>query len=155
MMKHTLLVFFLILFACHSGPSGLSPLVLAARSGDTAAIKLLVARGADPNLADTAANGWTPMEHAIHKHQVAAVTALLDAGANVNATSRNGTTALMMAAGYGYTDVVELLLARGADRTLKNAKGETALDLAKSGVTDIDRFTYFDKQTSTVKALTK
>lgn len=40
---------------------------------------------------------------------------LLDAGANLEAKSSSGATALMFASAAGYTDVVKLLLARGAD----------------------------------------
>jgi uncharacterized protein len=38
----------------------------------------------------------------------------------------------MIAVELGYADVVELLLARGADRTKKDKQGKTALDLATS-----------------------
>lgn len=40
---------------------------------------------------------------------------LLDAGADLEAKSSSGATALMFASAAGYTDVVKLLLARGAD----------------------------------------
>ncbi len=78
------------------------------------------------------------------------VDLLLDAGANVNAQvigSRNrsgtimayvagrdqeGKTALMAAAEGGNTAVVEHLLERGADPTIKDAEGKTALDFAKT-----------------------
>jgi ankyrin repeat protein len=36
----------------------------------------------------------------------------------------------MIAAELGYADIVELLLARGADRARKDKQGKTALDLA-------------------------
>ena len=59
----------------------------------------------------------------------------------------------MMAAGYGYTDIVKILLAHNADPRLAARDGITAVDLARSGVSDIDRFTVFDCQNDTVKAL--
>ena len=59
----------------------------------------------------------------------------------------------MMAAGYGYTDMVKLLLSRGANTRLKDSAGQTALDRAIEGANDIDRFTLFDCQNETVKAL--
>ena len=40
---------------------------------------------------------------------------LLDAGAPLDTKSSSGGTALMFAAAAGYTDIVRLLLARGAD----------------------------------------
>ena len=48
------------------------------------------------------------------------MTALLDKGADVNAKFRYGTTALFKAAERGNTEVVKVLLARGADVTAKD-----------------------------------
>jgi hypothetical protein len=59
----------------------------------------------------------------------------------------------MMAAGYGNAKLVEELLSRGADPYLQNSRGDTALSVAVSGVTDIDNFTYGRCQTETVKIL--
>jgi hypothetical protein len=68
---------------------------------------------------------------AVRKGDVAAVTALLDKGAEVNAKFRYGTTALFKAAERGHTDVVKLLLARGADATVKDSfYGATAMTWA-------------------------
>jgi ankyrin repeat protein len=133
--------------------AGYTPLIAAARSGNIAVIRLLVSRGADPNLRDAAVNSWTPLLHAIHKAQPGASATLLEAGANPNGTDTAGSTPLMMAAGYGYTDIVKILLAHGANPRLATGGGITAIDLARSGVPDIDRFTVFDCQDDTVKAL--
>ena len=134
--------------------AGHTPLILAAREGNVAMIRLLTSRGADPNLRDAAVNSWTPLLHAVHKDQPGSIAALLDAGANPNGTDTNGTTTpLMMAAGYGYTDLVKILLAHGANPRLASRDGITAIDLARSGVPDIDRFTVFDCQNTTVNAL--
>lgn len=57
---------------------------------------------------------------AVRKGDVAAVTALLDKGVDVNAKFRYGQTALFKAAERGHTEVVKLLLARGADVTVKD-----------------------------------
>jgi Ankyrin repeats (3 copies) len=93
----------------------------AARQGDVAAIASLLAAGA-PVDEPGGVNGWTPLQHAIHKNQPAAVKALLAAGADANAGSNpassshaGGVTPLMMAAGYGQLEIVEALLAAGAD----------------------------------------
>jgi ankyrin repeat protein len=62
---------------------------------------------------------------------VAGVTAALDNGADVNAKFRYGTTALFKAAERGNTDVVKLLLARGADVKVKDTfYGATAMTWA-------------------------
>jgi ankyrin repeat protein len=82
-----------------------------------------------------------------------AVAALLDAGADPNERAGGGSTALIMAAGYGATDIVRLLLAHGADPRIKDRNGDSALAVAISGVGDIDKFTLGHCQAATVKAL--
>jgi hypothetical protein len=52
---------------------------------------------------------------AARKGDAATVKALLDRGANVNAKSPYGSTALFFAADHGHADVVKLLLDRGAE----------------------------------------
>jgi ankyrin repeat protein len=55
---------------------------------------------------------------------------LIDNDAYIDAESPNGTTPLMMAAYYATPNAVKLMLEEGADPTLKNQDGMTALDLA-------------------------
>ena len=50
---------------------------------------------------------------AVRKGDVAAVTAALDKGADVNAKFRYGATALFKAAERGHTEIAKLLLDRG------------------------------------------
>src|SRR5687767_2928077 len=57
---------------------------------------------------------------AVRQGDVAAVTTLLDKGADVNAKFRYGATALFKAAERGNADIVKLLLARGADATARD-----------------------------------
>lgn len=57
---------------------------------------------------------------AVRKGDAAAVTALLDKGADVNAKFRYGATALFKAAERGNADVVAVLLDRGADVNVKD-----------------------------------
>jgi ankyrin repeat protein len=127
-------------------------LMWAARFGQPDAIVYLVKRGADPN-ARLGVNGWSILKHAVHKNEPASIEALLAAGADVNERGPRGETALMMAAGYGYTPIVRLLLARGADARIVSAKGQTAIELAAHGVFDIDRMTWGACQTETVRVL--
>ena len=151
MRKAALLVIFL--FGCGVRPyARFTPLVDAARAGDVASIRALLAHGTDPNQ-PAGNNGWTPLLHAVHKHQIASVGALLDGGADINRMSPDRTTPLMMAAGYGYTDIVELLLERGADPRIADGGGFHAIDLAAAGIPDIDRFTLFRCQDDTVRVL--
>ena len=51
-------------------------LISAARDGNVELIRTLIKQGADPN-ERAGVNGWTPLMHAIHKDQKAAVVALL------------------------------------------------------------------------------
>src|SRR4029453_10347505 len=57
---------------------------------------------------------------AVRKGDAAAVTALLDRGADVNAKYRYGMTALFKAAERGHAEVVKILLDRGVDTKVKD-----------------------------------
>jgi ankyrin repeat protein len=48
----------------------------------------------------------------------------------VNATTKQGDSALLWAAKAGHGNLVELLLRNGADATLRNNRNEVALELA-------------------------
>jgi hypothetical protein len=93
-------------------------------------IEALVKAGEGVDARDSGPNGWTPMQHAVHKGQAAAVRALLAAGADPNGPDPLGTTPLMMASGYGQLDIVELLLAAGADPRRENHDNLDALQAA-------------------------
>ncbi|HEX8170204.1 MAG TPA: ankyrin repeat domain-containing protein [Thermoanaerobaculia bacterium] len=143
-MRKTLALPLLLLLttACTMHRDEQTPLVSAARAGDAAQVRALLARGADPN-EPSGENGWTPLLHAVHKGQREAAAALLDGGAAIDRGSPSGMTPLMMAAGYDDRDMVALLLRRGASLRATDAHGEAAVDYAMSGMIDLDRFTYF------------
>jgi ankyrin repeat protein len=103
-----------------------SPLMLASIKGHLEICRLLIARDADVNKP-----GWTPLHYAASGGNAEVVQLLLDNYAYVDAESPNGSTPLMMAAMYGSPETVRTLLAAGADPTLKNARGLTALDFAR------------------------
>ena len=149
-MRPGLLAFCLV--ACVHPNNDFTPLANAARAGDVATVRSLIAHGADPNEA-AGQNNWSPLLHAIHTAQIHSVEALLDGGADINRLSGNGITPLMMAAGYGYTDIVQLLLKRGANPRVADHSGFRAIDIAAAGVADIDRFTLFQCQDETVRVL--
>jgi ankyrin repeat protein len=142
----------LLLTACGVRRPAMTPLVDAVRTGDAGAVRTLIARGADPN-EPSGRNQWTPLLHAVHTSQLGSAAALLDGGADPNRPGPFGDTALMMAAGYADDDMVALLLRKGADPARRNPDGDGALDFALSGMTDIDRFTFFRCNDSTAEML--
>jgi ankyrin repeat protein len=110
---------------------GFPALGLAAYFKHPAAVRLLLDRGADPNLAASNAAKVTALHAAISSNQLEIAEWLLDAGADVNARQQMDYTPLMGAAANARESLIDLLLARGADRTLTTTDGKTAADLAR------------------------
>jgi ankyrin repeat protein len=102
-----------------------SPLMLAALFGFKEVCIKLIARDADINKP-----GWTPLHYAATGGHTEIMQMLLDKYAYIDASSPNGTTPLMMAAMYSTPAAVKLLLDAGADTSIKNSLGLTALDFA-------------------------
>ncbi|MDR7305192.1 ankyrin repeat domain-containing protein [Rhodoferax saidenbachensis] len=102
-----------------------SPLMLAALRGYTELCAKLIERDADVNKP-----GWAPLHYAATNSHIAIMQLLLDNHAYIDAASPNGSTPLMMAAMYGNASAVKMLLEAGADPTLKNGIGLTAIDFA-------------------------
>lgn len=102
-----------------------SPLMLACLRGHLELARKLIERGADVNK-----TGWAPLHYAATNGHVDIMDLLLDHHAYIDAESPNGTTPLMMAAMYGSSAAVRLLLDAGADSTLRNQLGMTAIDFA-------------------------
>ena len=111
-----------------------------------------LAEHTDPNV--RTADGSTLLMAAARAEEIELVQWALDHGTDVNAIrpeKRNG-TALIIAARKGNPERVSLLLARGADPTVANHEGKTALDLAKgSRVKELLR-TLVERQPSTDSA---
>src|SRR3954471_11850960 len=107
-----------------AGPAG--DLYQAIRGNDLARLKTLVVSRDAANA--PGAFGETPLMDAATAGSVEAMTLLLDKGAEVDAQSPFGTTALMMSA----TDLakVRLLLDRGAKPAVASKQGRTALFIA-------------------------
>ena len=102
-----------------------SPLMFAALNGQLELARLLISRGADVNKP-----GWAPLHYAATRGHLAVMSLLLEHHANIDASSPNGTTPLMMAAHYGTPCAVKLLLEAGADPSSKNEQSLTAIDFA-------------------------
>ena len=102
-----------------------SPLMLAALHGLLAECQGLIDRGADVNKP-----GWAPLHYAATNGHLSVMQLLIEENAYLDAESPNGSTPLMMAAHYGTPSAVKLLLESGADPTLKNSLGLSAIDFA-------------------------
>jgi ankyrin repeat protein len=139
--------------------AGTTPFVRAAKAADLPAMRLLLARGADPKLAtgsDTvndvsasnrrapgginalmaAAGLGTKEEDTTGRHKteaeaIEAIQVCLDAGLDINAADGRGQTALHGAALQGFDQVVTFLLAHGARTDVKDSRGFTPLDAAR------------------------
>nr|WP_316639155.1 ankyrin repeat domain-containing protein [uncultured Roseateles sp.] len=106
--------------------AGETPLMMAALRGHPDWVKKLLVRGAQINRP-----GWTPLHYAASAEQgQSCVELLIKEGAELDARSPNGSTALMLAARYGMESAVDALLKAGADRQMRNEKGLSALDFA-------------------------
>ena len=88
-------------------PNGLAS---AARSGDLGEIDRLVAAGADVN-EGSGVNGWPPVLHAIHKHQLASLERLFEHGAFIH--GETGRVALEMAERDDVQDILHFLRDHG------------------------------------------
>ena len=102
-------------------------LMLAANANDLASANLLIEAGASVNRPN-----WTPLHYAASKGHTEMMRLLIENDAYIDAESPNGTTPLMMAAYYATPKAVKLMLEEGADPTLQNKDGQTALDMALS-----------------------
>jgi ankyrin repeat protein len=134
--------------------NGYTPLHIAAGKQYPAVARVLLEHGGRPSLAMRDEWGNTPLLLAVAKvkererwvfTRFGAVSAtehanspslelielLLDAGSDINAPTAQGNAPLHIAAYKGYTGMVTFLLARGADRTARNARGETPEALAR------------------------
>jgi ankyrin repeat protein len=140
--------------------AGVTPLLRAAKTFDTAALKLLIAHGANVDLPND--GGITPLMAAaglgsvecdprgygpgiphymtadVETKSIEALKILLDAGADIHkrttsgrAAARSaGRTALFGAAFWGWNDVVDFLVQRGAKIDVAEQGGLTPVDAA-------------------------
>ena len=106
--------------------NGDTALMIAAYKGNIRAVKALLEKGAEPNRP-----GWTALHYAAAVGSNEIVQLLLDRFAYIDAESPNKTTPIMMAASGGHIFTVKLLLDAGADATLINEAGFTAIDIAR------------------------
>jgi ankyrin repeat protein len=121
--------------------TGQTPFLRAAAAGDLTVMKLLLARGADPNIATyggtTALMAAAGVNWAVHETYTEGPAALLAAvklthelGNDVNAVNSMGVAAIHGAANRGANEVIEYLAANGARLDVADKEGRTPRDWA-------------------------
>jgi ankyrin repeat protein len=112
-------------------PDGWTPLHLAVFFGRVNIAHFLLSKGVDINVASRTDERVSPLHSALANPNNAAIAQLLiEHGADVNARQAQGYTPLHYAATYGLESIIRSLLQRSADKTIRNADGKTAFDLA-------------------------
>jgi quinoprotein dehydrogenase-associated probable ABC transporter substrate-binding protein len=125
------------------GPQGFRALPLAIADDNYEAAKALIEAGAKVN-EPSGAEGLTPLMVAAAQtapaegamflpsstRPIDIAKSLIERGANVNAQSTKGVTALMIAATHNNPPMIGLLMESGADASLKDDQGQTATDVA-------------------------
>ncbi|HEY4738263.1 MAG TPA: ankyrin repeat domain-containing protein, partial [Xanthobacteraceae bacterium] len=114
--------------------TGKPPIVYAAARAKLDIVKRLLARNIDVNARyanDLTLLMWAagPDEKVAEADALKVVTYLLDVGAHIDDRDARGRTALMIAAEGGHAGIANLLLARGADPSLRDNAGKRAADL--------------------------
>jgi ankyrin repeat protein len=125
-----LVAFAVVLVAASSGPRPEDPVVAAARQGDLASLRTLIAQGADVN--QPQGDGMTALHWAAMRNDAEAASLLIKAGAALDVGTRLGAhTPLHVASQSGSSAVVRALLESGrAVVDARSTSGATPLHLA-------------------------
>lgn len=117
--------------ASEYAPDGFTPVSLAAFFGQPAAVKALIAAGADVNAAAKNPLKVAALHAAVAGRNLEIVKAVLAAGADPNAQQQAGFRPIHEAGNNANRALAELLLAHGADPTLPSDDGKSAIDVAR------------------------
>lgn len=88
------------------------PLMEVAYNGDVEKARLMIAYGANPSICT---DGNTPLAWAISGRHVELCTLLIKAGADLTRVDDNGQKPLTIAKRYNLTEIIDLLIAKGAN----------------------------------------
>ena len=109
--------------------TGVSPLMMAARTGAIDCAAVLLEHDAGLELRDL--DGYTALMYASNVPDREMVDLLLSYGAQVNALDNEGASPLLFASQHGDMPTIKALVAAGADVGLISDKGYSAVSLAK------------------------
>ena len=112
-------------------PDGFFPLGLAAYFRQQEAVRLLLDMGADVHQTASNPTKVTALHAAVAADHPQIAQWLVEAGADVNARQQIDYTPLMGAAANARLEILDLLLAHGANPSMKTTEGKTAADLAR------------------------
>ncbi len=112
--------------------AGRTPLINAAIEDSIPIVKILLEHGANIETQDN--NGYSALHFACQNQSIEMTKLLIEKGSQIDAVDAHGNTPLGRAVfnSHGRGEVIQLLLAAGADKTKKNNHGISPLDLAKS-----------------------
>lgn len=122
--------------------TGQTPFISAALAGDLPTMRLLLDHGADPHIATvhgtTALMAAAGVNWVVSQSYTVGPEALLEAvalcvelGMDVNAVNSMGITAVMGAANRASDDIIEYLIAEGAELRVADVEGRTPIDWAR------------------------
>ncbi len=94
--------------------------------GDLKTVEQHIAAGTDLNAPDSL-GGSPPLVTAAVFGKTEVAQVLIDAGADLNTSNRDGSTALYCAAFFGRVEILKALLEAGADKEIGNNFGSTPL----------------------------
>jgi len=117
--------------ATEYAPDGFTPVALASFFGQPAAVKALIAAGADVNAAAKNALKVAALHAAVAGRNMEVIKAVLAAGADPNAQQQAGFRPMHEAGTNANRALAELLLAHGGDPTLAADNGQNAIDFAR------------------------